>query len=237
MAKYSRLASVEERRNVRKAAIFVLLTIAAVILLFFIGIPALGKFAGFVSDLAKSDKPIASQDKTPPAPPRFNSFPDFTNQEGVVISGDTESGATVKLTFNGSGEEALADRDGHFSFNLNSNDGENTFFAVAVDPAGNESRETEVQKIVFDKKSPDLTIDSPAPGAQFFGTKQRQVTIQGTSESGVGITVNERILSVDDMGKFQYTTTLNDGENKFLFKATDSAGNTTESELVLNFSS
>ncbi|KKU08995.1 MAG: Polymorphic outer membrane protein [Candidatus Woesebacteria bacterium GW2011_GWB1_45_5] len=231
MAKYSRLASVEERRNVRKAAIFVLLTIAAVILLFFIGIPALGKFAGFVSDLAKSDKPIASQDKTPPAPPRFNSFPDFTNQEGVVISGDTESGATVKLTFNGSGEEALADRDGHFSFNLKHQPrrGKQTW----------EEYLTEIQPtLAFTfKKSPDLTIDSPAPGAQFFGTKQRQVTIQGTSESGVGITVNERILSVDDMGKFQYTTTLNDGENKFLFKATDSAGNTTESELVLNFSS
>ena len=235
MARYSRLSSIEERRNVKKARNFIILTIATLVALYFVGIPALGRFAAFVSDLAKSDKPIVAEDKTPPAPPRFNSFPDYTNQKGLTLSGDTESGATVKLTFNVRDEETLADRDGHFSFNLDLDNGENVFSAIAVDPAGNESQKSEEHKIVFDNKPPDLTIDSPAPGAQFFGSKQRQVTIQGTTESGVNVTVNERIVSVDDLGKFQYTITLAEGENKFNFKAVDPAGNTTESELALNF--
>ena len=236
MAKYSRLASVEERRNVKKARNFIVLTGISLILLYFFGIPALGKFAAFVSDLAKSDNPIVSEDKTPPAPPRFNSFPDYTNHKDTTLSGDTEGGATVKLTFNGRGQETLADRDGHFSFNLNLRDGENAFTAITVDAAGNESQKTDEFMVVFDEKSPDITIDTPAPGSQFYGTKQRQVTIQGTTESGVSVTANDRIVSVDDTGKFQYTTTLGEGENKFNFKAVDSAGNTTESELVLNFS-
>src|SRR5687767_11656709 len=97
---YSRLASVEERKNIKKAMWFGVLTIVAIALLFFVGIPLLGKFTAFVSDLGTSNKPIVSNDRTPPAPPRFNQFSDFTNQKSLTISGASEPGATVKLTFN-----------------------------------------------------------------------------------------------------------------------------------------
>jgi len=235
MARYSRLSSVEERRNIRKAVLFVFLTIGALTLLFFVGIPLLGKFAAFVSDLAKSDKAITSDDKTPPAPPRFNTFPDFTNQDKVNLTGTTEPGTTVKLTFNGDGQEALSDKDGNFSFNLDLAAGDNLFTAIAVDPAGNLSQQTKDFKIVYDNKPPDLTIDSPPDGSQFFGSKQRQVTIQGTTEIQSQITINDRVVVVDDDGKFQFTTTLSEGENKFTVKSVDAAGNTTEKVLTLSF--
>jgi hypothetical protein len=234
---YSRLASVEERRNVQKAIGFGILTILALIMLFFFGIPTLGKFAAFVSDIGRSNKPITTDDKTPPAPPKFNNFGDFTNQQKLELTGVSENGATVKLTFNGTESETLADRDGKFAFNLDLIEGDNTISAYAVDPAGNIGQKTQVFKLVFDKKAPDLTIDSPADGAQFFGSKQRQVTIQGTTESSAQITINDRVISVDGNGKFQYTLTLNEGENKFTVKAVDQAGNTTEKTLTLTFSS
>lgn len=234
---YSRLASVEERKNMRKAVSFGLLTVLTLVILFFYGIPTLGKFAAFVSDLAKSNKPIANQDKTPPAPPRFNQFPDFTNQGTIDLSGSAEAGATVKLTFNGETQEKLSNKDSNFLFNLTLNNGDNVFSAVAVDPVGNISQETTQNKIVFDNKSPDFTIDSPADGAQFFGTKQRQVTIQGTTESTATVNINDRFVTVDSLGKFQYTLSLSEGENKFTVKATDQAGNTTEKSLTLTFSS
>lgn len=234
---YSRLQSVEEKKNIRSAILMVFLTFVTLVALFFIGIPALGKFVGFVSDLGKSNKPISSTDTTPPPPPRFNTFNDFTNQNNVTLSGNTEAGATVKLTFNGNEQTTLSDKDGNFTFtNIGLNDGDNLFSAVAVDSAGNVSQKTQDYKIVFDKKAPDLQLTAPAESSSFFGSSQRQITIQGITESGVQITINGRIVAVDDTGKFQYSVSLNDGGNKFTVKATDKAGNTTEKELNVTFS-
>lgn len=232
---YSRLASVEERKNIRSATLLILGSIATLILLFFFGIPALGKFAAFVSELGRSNKAITTNDHTPPAPPNFKTFPDFTNQQKLTISGYSEPGANVKLTLNGNEQSALVDKDGNFTFDLQLNSGDNNFSAVAIDPAGNVSQKTKDYKIVFDNKPPSLTIDSPSDGSQLFGTNQRQVTIKGTTDANSQVTVNDRIVAVDDSGKFQYTTTLNDGGNKFKFKSTDQAGNSTEKEINLNF--
>lgn len=236
--RYSRLASVEEKKNFKTALIFGLLTVVFLVVLFFIGIPFLGRFVGFVSDLGKSNKPITVNDKTPPAPPSFDTFSPFTNQKTVSLTGRTEPGATVTLTFDSANQNVVAGKDGKFSFtNLSLNDGENDFSATATDTAGNISQKTPSLSITFDNKPPNLTIDSPADGAGFFGSKQRQVTIQGTTDAGDSITVNDRIVVVDDNGKFQFTTSLNDGANSFSIKSTDQAGNTTEKNITLNFTS
>jgi len=232
---YSRLASVEERRNFRSAALFILLTIGAVVLLYFVGIPALWKFAAFVSDLGKSNKAISTNDKTPPAPPHFDQFPDFTNQNILALTGTSEPGATVKITFNGNEKENVSDKSGKFTFSLQLKDGENDFTGVATDQAGNVSQKTQTFKIIYDNKVPDLTIASPADGAQFFGSSQRQITIQGSTEPNSQVTVNDRIVAVGDDGKFQFTTSLTDGENKFSIKSVDPAGNPTQKDLTLSF--
>lgn len=214
----------------------VFLTFITLVALFFVGIPALGKFVGFVSDLGKSNKPISSNDKTPPPPPKFKTFNEFTNQNNVTLTGNTEAGSTVKLTFDGNEQSTLSDKDGNFTFsNIQLSDGENQFSAVSVDSAGNVSQKTPDYKITFDTKPPELTISSPQEGSSYFGSSQRQVTIQGTTESGTQITINGRIVAVDDTGKFQYSVSLTDGDNKFTIKATDKAGNTTEKELALSF--
>jgi hypothetical protein len=237
MRRYSRLESVEEKRNMKKAIGFVFLAVLGLVLLFYIGIPLVGKFAAFVSDLGNSGNTSVGNDTTPPAPPRFNPFSDSTNQSTLELTGSTEGGATVKLVLNGSETENIADKNGHFTFNITLADGENTFSAISIDNAKNTSQPTDSFKIIFDNKAPDLNIDSPQNGSQYFGTKQRQVSIQGTTESTAKVTVNDRIVTVDDNGKFTFTTTLSEGENKFLVKAADEAGNTTEKELVLHFSS
>lgn len=232
---YSRLASVEEKKNLRSAIFYVLLSIVALAILFVFGIPALGKVAAFVSDLGKSGKQITSTDKTPPAPPSFTPFNQFTNQQNISLTGSTEPGATVKLTFDGSEQDALGDKNGGFTFNVQLTTGENTFSAIAIDTAGNTSQKTQDYKITFDNKPPNLTVDSPSDGTQFFGSAQRQITIKGTTDSGDNVTVNDRIVIVEDNGAFQYTTTLNDGSNPFAIKATDQAGNTTEKDITLTF--
>ena len=191
----------------------------------------------FVSNLKRSNTPIQTIDTTPPPPPRFNSFLNFTNQQTVNIAGNGEPGSTVKLNFNGQEHDALVNKDGDFSFNnLTLNSGVNTFSGLSVDTAGNQSQKTQDYTITFDNKPPDLTISSPSDGSSFYGSNQRQVTIEGTTDPGAQITINGRIVVVGDSGSFQYTTTLNDGGNSFAAIATDQAGNTTEKDFTLNFS-
>lgn len=236
MRKFTRrFANTEERSNQRRAVLYIFSTITAFALLYFLGIPALGKLTAFVSSLKGNNNKISSSDVTPPPPPKFRNFPEFTNQQNLTLNGNTEAGATVKLTFDGTPQEVLSDNNGQFSFNIALQDGTNTFAATAVDQSGNQSQKTDDFQITFDKKVPDLEITSPGDSSSFFGSNQRQVTIQGKTEVDAGVTINDRIISVDDLGGFQYTTTLNEGANTFVVKSTDKAGNTTEKNLTLNF--
>jgi hypothetical protein len=233
--RYSRLQSVEEKRNLRNTIFFAVLTLAAVVLLAFVGIPIFGKLTVFLSDLRGGNKIVSKNDTTPPAPPKFNYVAQFSNQETLNISGSSEAGAVVKLTFNGKPSEVLADKDGGFTFSLQLNDGDNSFSAIAVDGSGNQSQVSKEYKITFDNRPPALSVNSPTDGSSFFGSNQRQVTIQGVTEPDSQMLINDRLISVDDAGVFQYTTTLNDGANLFSLKATDRAGNTTEKNMTLNF--
>lgn len=228
----------EERRNRRNATKFIVLTVVAGLSLFFYGIPFLGKFAGFVSDLAKSNKPITKTDTTPPAPPQIDTPPEFTKDEIIKISGTSEEGATVKINLDGQESQVVVGTDGSFDSNLDLKKGDNTLFLSAVDTSGNESRKTTTYTITFDNKAPELTIEGPSDGSSFYGTRQRQIDIKGkVDDSDSTVTVNDRFVKVEDDGSFQFTTTLSDGENKFTVKASDKAGNSTEKSLTLNFSS
>lgn len=211
------------------------LTIAVIVFLGFVGIPLLGRVTLFVSNLRGNGKVVTKTDTTPPAPPRFNNLPAFTNQQNITVAGTAEPGTTVKLSFGGGFQQILADKDGNFSFNLQLVGGDNNFSAVAIDPSDNQSQQSQTYDITFDNNPPSLTVTSPSDGTSFYGSNQRQVTIQGTTDSGSQITINDRIVSVDDSGNFQYTTTLNNGANTFAVKSTDQAGNTTEKDITLNF--
>lgn len=234
---YSRLINTEQKRNVRNAVKFGFLTLIAIIALIFFGIPVLGKFTAFISDLGGSGKIITKNDKTPPAPPQFDTFNEFTNQTKITLTGRSEPGAIVTITFNNKEEENITNKDNNFTFNFALNNGENTFLAMATDEAGNKSLNTQTYIITFDNKKPELTVTSPSDGTSFFGPKQRQVTVEGKTEPEAQLLINDRVVSVENDGGFKFTTTLNEGENKFLIKAMDEAGNSTETELTLNFTS
>jgi len=231
----SRFVNSEERKNKRKAVLFIALTVVAFAVLYFLGIPAIGRLTALVSSLKGNDQKISSSDITPPPAPKFRNFPEYTNQQSVALYGNTEAGATVKLTFDGNPQEILSDGSGQFSFNVTLQDGENVFAAIAIDQSGNQSQKTEDHTIVFDKKTPDLEITSPSDGSSFFGSSQRQITLEGKTEATASVTVNDRIISVEEDGTFQYTTTLNEGGNTLKVISKDLAGNTTEKSLTLNF--
>ncbi|KKU63092.1 MAG: Polymorphic outer membrane protein [Candidatus Woesebacteria bacterium GW2011_GWC2_47_16] len=234
--RYSRLASVEEKRNMRRAFIFTILTILAILGVLFYGLPSVARFAAFLSDLRKSSLPVDRNDTTPPAPPRLDRLPEATKEPEIEISGVTEEGATVILTLNGKDEEVVADADGKFRFSYSLRKGENQISAKAKDRTGNESQPTAGITVLFDNEAPKLDISAPADGSQFYGDGQRQLAIKGTTEVGITLTINDRIVKVEEDGTFTFATTLADGENSFNLKSADKAGNQTEKTLKVNFS-
>jgi len=209
--------------------------LASILAFIFLGLPVLANFAGFLTDIRKSSLPIEKSDTTPPAPPKLASLPEFTNKLSLKLNGTTEPGASVILSLNGQEEELVADKDGEFSFTFELNQGENTVTAFARDSAGNESQMTNVYKITFDNEEPSLEVISPDDGSEYFGSKERQVTITGKTEDGASVTINDRIVVVDANGEFILTTTLTEGENIFTVKTEDRAGNSTQTSLTLLF--
>ena len=97
---YSRLAKTEKKKNIRKAILYIILTIVSLVLLIVFGIPSLAKMAAFLSDLRGSSQPIEKEDTTSPPPPRFEAPPKYTNREIVKIKGFGEPGSTIKIFAN-----------------------------------------------------------------------------------------------------------------------------------------
>lgn len=232
---YSRLSSVEEKRNMRKAFLLAFLSLVFIVFLFFLGVPIFAKFATFMSNLGRSDKPIVLNDTTPPAPPQILLENEYTNQKSLEISGNSEEGAIVVITFNSDVQEVVSDNVGLFSLKFNLKDGENIFSAQAKDQTGNISQPTKVYTIIFDNTPPEIVVESPAEGSEYFGSKQSQVTIKGRTEPGSSMTINDRFASVNDEGAFSYSASLSDGENAFNIKAVDKAGNEKEKVFTLRF--
>ena len=232
-----RLSRFEEKNNIRSAIILGIATVSLVILFVFFGLPTMAKFAAFLTDLKKSSSPIETNDLTPPAPPRLDPLPDSTNKDTLAISGTTESGATIIITLNSQTEEVIANNGGGFIFTFKLNKGENTISALAKDSAGNESQKSETVTILYDNDTPTIEISSPQDGQKFFGPKQRQIVITGSTESGASLSINERFVLVENDGSFTFTTSLSDGENSFNIKALDKAGNAMEKSIKVTFSS
>ena len=232
---YSRLESVEEKRNTRKAVIFVLLSLAIVVFLATNGLSLITKVIDFASSFKKNPQTSELLDKTPPSPPFLQSIPDATNISPFEITGRVEPGNTVVINFNESSEEIQTDGNGNFSAKFELIKGENTFFAYTKDPAGNKSQQTNKYVLVFDNEAPDIKISTPSDNANFYGSKQKSVTIKGTTKIDSSVTINDRIATVNDDGNFFLNYTLSSGENNLKIKAVDKAGNEKEINLKLFF--
>lgn len=219
----------------RSALLYVGLTVGALVLILFFGIPILGKFAAFLHDLGSSNKPVDANDTTPPAPPQFESLPEVTNESSIDLNGRTEPGATVILKLNDEEKEVLSNADGKFTFSWSLWDGDNKISGKSKDAGGNESQSTPPKTVVVDKKDPDLDITNPANGSKFTGTANKQISVKGTTEESVSVTINDRIVAVDSTGHFNFSTALGEGNNEIKIKATDRAGNTTEKSIAVTY--
>ena len=79
-----------------------------------------------------------------------------------------------------------------------------------------------------------LTIDSPKNGDRFFDNDS-PITVSGSSEDGVNLTINGRFVLVRADGSFSTQLSLNGGDNKIEAVGRDRAGNETTVSLTVNY--
>jgi len=237
MAKYSLLSKKEEKRNLRRAALFTFLTLFLIFAAIFWGIPALIKMAVFFSNIRGSSQPVEVKDNLPPQVPLLNALPEATNQTEIEVTGLTEAGASVKIFLTGQEvKEVLADNEGSFSSGkLNLTLGQNEIYALAIDKAGNQSVASNKISVWYDNEAPSLEISQPEDD-QTISDEKAKVEIIGKTEEDVELRINDHLVILEKEGNFKYSLGLNVGENQILIIAIDKAGNQTEKSLTVNYS-
>jgi len=77
-----------------------------------------------------------------------------------------------------------------------------------------------------------VSITSPANDAV---VNTPQVTVTGMAPPDTVITVNDTIVVVDATGQFSTTLDLDTGPNELVIKASDAAGDETDSQLIVTY--
>lgn len=234
----SRLARVEEKKSLKKAFIFVVLTISLILTLIFFGIPTLVRVAVLFAEIKSSSTQTTEQtDSIPPSPPQLDDLSEHTKDQNISLTGFAEQNSTVEVFLNGSPVGTVTtNSEGKFSIEkVSLSQGKNEIYAIAADKAGNKSQPSETLTTNFDNTPPDLTVDQPQDGTTFNEDRQKKMKISGQTEPDISLTLNDRLIILNQEGKFSTDMTLSEGENALKIIATDKAGNQTEKDLRVTF--
>lgn len=232
----SRLSRLEEKRTKKQLYTVSIGIVVLIIVLISIGIPLIIRVSVFLGNLKSSQPAKDSGDQTPPLAPILASILEATNSATIKIEGYAEPESNLKLYLNGSEvESVLVGIDGDFGFtDVILRLGDNTFYTIATDQAGNESPESEKQTIVYKKTGPQLEVIEPQPD-QEFGKNFETIQVKGKTDVGVQVRINDRFVTVSDDGSFSFNLKLTQGENQITVKAFDTAGNQTEKQLKVTY--
>ena len=209
----TRLTKKRKEKLYTKIVASVVISITAVILLLFYGIPLLIKMSIFISDLSNSSKPITEKSKEYILQPILISEFEATNSARATIEGSAEKASNIEIFLNGdSYKKLVTDKDGEFTFNVNLNEGENKILAISKDKDGNESPPSETIYISLITEKPELIIDSPNNGDEFKGEKNKNIQITGKTNPENTLYINDRLIILDNEGIFNHSLELQDGE-------------------------
>ncbi len=183
-------------------------------------------FTALATDVAGNVSPASSAltvtlDTAAPAAPVLTAISDdtglsssdhITRSAKQTLSGTVEAGSSVTLAQNGSrGGTTTADAGGAFSFDIKLEDGTNTFFAVAVDVAGNGSPASPDFVVSLDTTAPDGQITSVSEGATYSSVQFRRTCAGRRDYSICGIAVDPASAFTSGIGTL--TLELRTGSN------------------------
>ena len=146
-----------------------------------------------------------------------------TNAGQVTIEGTTEAGATV--TINGA-NVAMTGTTFSKAFQM-TKDGQYNYKVISVDKAGNMAS---YNLTVVRKSQLTLQVTAPTNGAH---TQSENVTVEGVTEPGAIVQVNEQNVNVSLTGKFKANVSLALGSNSINVTAGDDLKNIATVNLVI----
>lgn len=230
----SRLSKRLEQRSKKNLVLSVLGIILISLFVVKFGIPFLVNISLILSGSQNKEVSIA-QNPSFVAPPVLDSFPEATASAEIIISGVGSKNQSINLYINNDLINTVkTDNDGKFSFKETLVPGESTIKAKAI---ANEKESDFSNAIVTSFKSapPSLNVNSPS-NDQSFSKDQNTANIKGTTDADVKVTVNGFWAITDSNGNFSYNLPLQNGENRILITATDTAGNKSEKEIKVTYS-
>jgi len=229
----------EEKKSRRQAFLFGFLSFVLFIILLFWGFPVFIRLSIFFADLKDNSrspqKPNTTADIVP-FPPGLESIPSATNSAKLSLRGFSAAGYNIKVFLNDELlGETLASSNNTFIFPISSlTEGTNQFYVVAFSPAGKSSQPSPTLYIVYKKSGPKLELTEPAEGMTYSGSP-KEARIVGKTDSGVNLTVNDRLAIVNADGSFFYRLPVSDGETIVSVTASDAAGNKTSLERRIRY--
>jgi hypothetical protein len=237
MSYNSRLQRREIRHQWRVAGIWILLTVLVITGLLVYGIPLFIKLVVWYGDYKSSGNPIVIEDMVPPAPPLVNLPYIATSSAVLKVDGRAEPGVTVKIFVNDEEvKSVVADADGRFmAGEVTLNKGYNLIFATAVDGAQNVSVESRRERVLYDNQAPELVVESPGQGSQFYGSAGREIEVTGKTDMDARVSVNGRSVIVNSDGSFAAYVTLDAGEQILEVRAVDEAGNESKKDVNVEY--
>lgn len=232
--KRSRIERKNEEQITKKTIFLGILTIFVFISVLIFGLPLLIKFSVFLGE-SKSKKDTENENIVPPLAPRFTVPFDATNSATLNINGFAEPKTTVELFKNDVSLNKIEVSDsGDFSFeNVTLDDGGNDFSAIATKGDNISSDKSKILTISYDKTNPELTLTNPSETSLTVDSADFDVV--GKTESGVSVSINGRIASVDDSGNFKLKIQLNSGNNDIEIIVTDAASNKTTKKITIKY--
>ena len=164
--------------------------------------------------------------------PIVDQLPAFTSTPSVVLQGHLPSFALgpdrqVEIALNGAVVARMdPDAAGRFAQQLTLRDGENTVVITLLERSTVIS--TTSATSVLDKTPPTLSIVRPTNGETIQG---ETVVVEGKTEPGARVTVNERVVAAAPDGTFSESFTAAPGAVPIEVITRDQAGNETKTKI------
>lgn len=224
-----------EKKLFRRVVISVAFIATSIVLFIFFGLPLVVSLILAFTSFQKHapDEQIQAQQVL--LPPVVNPSFEATNSARVTLTGFGQKDAKIILLVNDREQvNATVEEDGSFiAQKVVLMEGENKIQAVSR--LGDiSSSPSSALIIVYKNTPPRLDVTSPSGNEDVSG-ENPVYAITGDTDPGNRVYVNERLVIVNPQGHFSHPVSLDPGENVFLLKATDIAGNEQELERRITY--
>ncbi len=229
-----RIARREEKNTIKRILILSVVSVVLIFLLLTLGVSLLGKLTDLLSVVFKGKASVSATDNSIVQAPILDPIPQATNSAQLKITGFSSDGKKVEVYKNGDKVGDTTVDGGRFSYeDITLSAGNNDITLKAVGNTGSTSDFSQVATIIFNKKEPLLSVDTPTDGQNFSGNNR--IKVAGQSQKNAQVFANGFLANVNSDGKFDVTIPLTDGENNIEVKALDEAGNVKTLKLKVNF--